>query len=416
MERLEAAKRVTSILGMAATDQKNRALEAMADALWAERKAILAANASDVRDAEAAGQAPARIDRLMLNESRMEQAADGLRQIVSLPDPIGEVVESFERPNGLSIERVRVPMGVIAMIYESRPNVTVDAAGLCVKTGNVAVLRGSRESLRSNIALLHALRRGLEAAGLPADALQLIERAERATVDLLIRARGLVDLAIPRGGPSLISRVVEEARVPVIETGVGNCHVYVDSAANLEMATDIVINAKTQRPSVCNAAETLLVHEGVAETWLPTAARALLARGVELRGCERTRQILDANGITSVVPAIEEDWETEFLALTLAVKVVANLDAALAHIDRYGTKHSEVIVTEDPAAAARFLARVDAAAVYHNASSRFTDGFEFGFGAEIGISTQKLHARGPMGLREITSCKYVVRGNGQVRG
>lgn len=417
--QLQAAKQAAAVIGTAETQVKNDALERMADAIWAARLSVLQANADDVAAAQAAGQPAARVDRLTLTQERLQDILQGLRQVAQLPDPIGEVLETRLRPNGLRIEQVRVPMGVVAMIYESRPNVTVDGAGLCVKTGNAVVLRGSRESLRSNQALVTALREGLVAAGLPADAVQLVERVEHEAVDLLLQARGLVDLAIPRGGAGLIRRVVEQAKVPVIETGVGNCHVYVDAAADPKQATDIVINAKTQRPSVCNAAETLLVHTSVANEWLPTVIRQLQRSGVEVRGCPRTVGILsDAQTVPlsrPVTGATDEDWETEFLDLILAVRVVDSLEDAMAHIATYGTQHSEVIVTQDAVAAQTFLTRVDAAAVYHNASSRFTDGFEFGFGAEIGISTQKLHARGPMGLREMTSYKYLVHGAGQVR-
>lgn len=414
--QLRAAKEASRVLAKASTRAKNEALYRMADALWSARDAILSANAEDVAGAAAAGQTPSRMDRLRLTEDRLRQAMEGLQEVAELPDPVGEVIDSSERPNGISIQQIRVPMGVIAMIYESRPNVTVDGAGLCIKTGNAVVLRGSSESLGSNAALVAALRQGLADSGLPEDGVQLVDRPEHAAVDVLLRARGLVDLAVPRGGAGLIARVVQEATVPVIETGVGNCHVYVDADADLAMATAIIVNAKTERPSVCNAAETLLVHEAVAAIWLPEVVDELRRHGVEVRACERTRDILDACGAQAgVIPASESDWSTEFLDLILAVRVVASLDEALAHIASYGTQHSEVIVTGDAAAAERFLQEVDAAAVYHNASSRFTDGFEFGFGAEIGISTQKLHARGPMGLRELTSYKYVLRGNGQVR-
>ncbi|WP_367306505.1 glutamate-5-semialdehyde dehydrogenase [Alicyclobacillus acidocaldarius] len=407
----QAAKRR---MATAPTHVKNEALSHMADAIWARRSEILAANAADVDAARREGQPAARVDRLMLNEARLQQIIEGVREVEALPDPVGEEVERILRPNGLDIRKVRVPMGVIAMIYEARPNVTVDAAALAVKTGNVAVLRGGSEALRSNQALVAAIHDGLRQAGLPEAAVSLVAHADRDAVDVLIRARGLVDLAIPRGGAGLIRRVVENASVPVIETGVGNCHVYVDRAANFEMAARIVVNAKTQRPSVCNAAETLLVHAEIADAWLPDAARALVERGVELRACSRALEILRGAGIPAVA-AQEADWETEYLDLILAVRVVDTLEDAIAHIDRYGTQHSEVIVTEDEDAARVFLASIDAAAVYHNASSRFTDGFEFGFGAEIGISTQKMHARGPMGLRELTSYKYVVYGHGQVR-
>ncbi|WP_368780767.1 glutamate-5-semialdehyde dehydrogenase [Alicyclobacillus fastidiosus] len=415
-DKLKHARRASRALVVASTSLKNEALQQMAEALWDGREEILAANQQDVRASEMAGQPPSRIDRLMLDEHRIRQMMDGLVQVAQLDDPVGERLDAILHPNGMRIEKVRVPMGVIAMIYESRPNVTVDAVGLCIKTGNAAVLRGGREALRSNIALVRALHQGLEASGVPSEAIQFVERVERESVDLLITAVGLVDLVIPRGGSGLIERVVRHAQVPVIETGVGNCHVYVDTAADLAKAREIITNAKTQRPSVCNAAETLLVHKSVAGAWLPEIVPHLAQLGVQVRGCEQSLAILQDAGCRNVLAATDEDWSTEYLDLVLAVKVVDSLDAAIEHITEYGTLHSEVIVTESEEAAVDFLSRVDAAVVYHNASSRFTDGFEFGFGAEIGISTQKLHARGPMGLREMTSYKYIVRGDGQVRG
>ncbi|MCL6548562.1 MAG: glutamate-5-semialdehyde dehydrogenase [Alicyclobacillus sp.] len=419
LAKARAAKTASRVLGTLAEEDKNRALRAMADALWQHRADILEANRADVAEAERAGDSPARLDRLRLDERRIQDMMEGLRQVASLPDPVGETLEEFVRPNGLRIRKVRVPLGVIAVIYEARPNVTVDSAGLALKTGNAVVLRGGKEALRSNASLVRALRDGLQATAVPADAVQFVDRVERDSVDVLIQATGVIDLAIPRGGAGLIQRVKENAHVPVIETGVGNCHVYVDAAADPKMASEIVVNAKTQRPSVCNAMETLLVHERLAGTWLPDIVKTLVDLGVEVRGCPDTLRHLRAAGAAfppgRVVPASEEDWSTEFLALVLAVKVVSGVDEAVDHITRYGSQHSECIVTEDEATADRFLSAVDAAVVYHNASTRFTDGFEFGFGAEIGISTQKLHARGPMGLRELTSYKYVVRGAGQVR-
>lgn len=419
LNKLEGAKRTTGALAAASTAVKNEALRNMAAALWEQRAGIIEANAADVADAQAAGQLQARIDRLLLNETRILQMMEGLEQVAELADPVGEVLDKNVLQNGLEITKLRVPMGVIAMIYESRPNVTVDATGLLIKTGNAIVLRGGREALRSNQALVAALRTGMQNAGLPIEAIQLIEMVDHASVDVLLEARGLVDLVIPRGGAGLIQRVVQNAKVPVIETGVGNCHVYVDKEADLAKAQPIVINAKTQRPSVCNAIETLLVHASVAANWLPQVARDLLARGVELRACAQSLAILKGANLAwqsgELLPATEEDWATEYLDFTLAVKVVGSLEEAMAHIAQYGSLHSEAIVTEDADAAETFLNGVDAAVVYHNASTRFTDGFEFGYGAEIGISTQKLHARGPMGLREMTSYKYVVRGEGQVR-
>ena len=415
-QRLRAARATLGTLSRLTAEEKYRALQAISQALWDRRQEILSANALDLAAAREAGVDDARLDRLLLDEGRIRQMQEGLLAVAALPDPVGERLETIVRDDGLRIDKLRVPIGVVAIVYESRPNVTVDAAGITLKTGNAAVLRGGREALRSNQALVDAIHQGLQAAQMPTDAVQFIDRVERETVDLMIRARGLVDLAIPRGGAGLISYVGERALVPVIETGVGNCHVYVDRTANLDMADAIVVNAKTQRPSVCNAMETLLVHEAVAPSWLPRIAQELAQRGVELRVCPTSMQHLQRAGIPSVVPATEEDWGTEFLRLVLAVRVVPSLQAAVEHIAEYGTRHSEAIVTEDPEAAEAFLAQVDAAAVYHNASTRFTDGFEFGFGVEIGISTQKLHARGPMGLRELTSYKYVVRGHGHVRG
>lgn len=416
-ETLRRAKRASHAMAQASDTDKRDALHQMGESLWSHRQAILAANAEDVAAAGEQGQVQARVDRLLLTEGRIEQMMQGLVEIAALPDPVGERLATLQRPNGLQIEQMRVPMGVVAMIYESRPNVTVDAAGLCLKTGNVAVLRGGREALLSNLALVAALHDGLRASGLPVDAVQLIGRVERTSVDMLIQAKGLVDVVIPRGGAGLIDHVVRHAQVPVIETGTGNCHVYVDAAADLVKAAAIVVNAKTQRPSVCNAAETLLVHEAVAAAWLPVIVPVLRELGVEIRGCEATRAILSKHALAAeVIPAEEADWSTEFLDLILAVKVVDSIELAMEHIATYGTLHSEVIITENGAAANQFLSQVDAAVVYHNASTRFTDGFEFGFGAEIGISTQKLHARGPMGLREMTSYKYVVHGDGQTRG
>jgi glutamate-5-semialdehyde dehydrogenase len=410
VEQAQAAKRAEKILARMTTEEKNRALAAMARSLEEEKEPILQANQRDVQAARQAGLPEAKIDRLLLNEKRIRDMVEGLHAVARLNDPVGEVDETWTRPNGLLLQKVRVPFGLVAIIYESRPNVTVDAAGLCLKTGNAVILRGGKEALHSNLALVRALQKGLAAAGFPEQAVQLVERTEREAVDILIQLKDYVDLVIPRGGAGLIQRVVRNSVVPVIETGVGNCHIYVDQQADLAMATRIIVNAKTQRPSVCNAMETLLVHQAVAHRWLPEITAELRKAGVEVRGCERTRQV-----VGDLVAASEEDWETEYLDLILAVKVVDSLEEAIEHIDRYGTKHSEAIVTEDKAAAETFLRAVDAAAVYHNASTRFTDGFEYGFGAEIGISTQKMHARGPMGLRELTSYKYIGRGSGQIR-
>lgn len=390
--------------------QKNEALNRMAEALVAGRDAILEANAQDLARGRDNGTTPSLLDRLALNETRIAGIAEGLRQIAELPDPVGDLLESFERPNGLRIERVRVPLGVIGMIYEARPNVTVDAAGLCLKTGNAVVLRGGSAALHTNRRIVETLRAALAETDVPADALQLIEDASRASVDEMLKLNGLIDVIIPRGGASLIRTVVENATVPVIETGAGICHTYIDESADPDMASNIAFNAKVQRPSVCNAMETLLVHESFAAVHLPRIAERLLAANVELRGCPATLRL-----IPEAKPATDEDYATEYNDYILNVRIVSGLDEALDHIRRFGTMHSECIVTDNKLHAERFLQEVDAAAVYHNASTRFTDGFEFGFGAEIGISTQKLHARGPMGLPALTSSKYRIYGSGQIR-
>lgn len=389
---------------------RDAALRAMAVGLEADAPAILAANAEDLAAERARGTAAALVDRLILTPSRLAASAEGVRQVALLPDPLGRVLEGRMLASGLRLRRVTVPFGVIGIIYESRPNVTVDAAALALKAGSAVVLRGSASALNSNRALVATMRRALADTGLPPDAVQLIDSPDRALVTALLAARGKVDLVIPRGGEALISHVVENAKVPVIETGVGNCHVYVDADAELDKAKAIILNAKVQRPGVCNAAETLLVHQAVAEAFLPRALAALAAHGVTLFGCPRTRALFPA-----AQPASEADWATEYLDLKLAVKVVNDLEEAIAHINRYGTQHSEAIVTESLTSARRFQDGVDAAVVYVNASTRFTDGFEFGLGAEIGISTQKLHARGPMGLAELVTSKYLIEGEGQVR-
>lgn len=424
------ARQAAAKLAAQSAEDKDEALRWMADALWDERRAILAANERDVEAALRAGSSPERADRLQLSEGRVEAMVEGLHQVSQLPCPIGDILEQRTLQNGLRLERCRVPIGVLAIIYESRPNVTVDASGLAIKTGNAVVLRGGSEALGSNRAIVAALHAGLRRSPVSEDVVQLVESVERHSVDVLLRARGLVQLAIPRGGAGLIRHVVDTATVPVIETGVGNCHIYVDRDANPDMALSILLNAKTSRPSVCNAAETLLVDAAIAQKWLPMALRGLAAAGVEVRGCEQTLAIaasdegagcaaadgpMDAVRQPRICAATESDYETEFLGLTLAVKVVDDVRAALSHIERYGTQHSEAIVTENEKTAEYFLSHVDAAVVYHNASTRFTDGFEFGFGAEIGISTQKLHARGPMGMEQLTSYQYRVRGTGQVR-
>ncbi|MEW8977020.1 MAG: glutamate-5-semialdehyde dehydrogenase [Symbiobacterium sp.] len=403
-------------LELTTTEERNAALEAIARALEDSTGAILAANREDVAAAEAAGLPRPMIARLRLDEGKLAGVIKGVRAVAALPDPLATEPEGWVRPNGLRIERVRVPLGVIGIIYESRPGVTVDAAVLCLKAGNAVLLKGGKEAARSNAALGEAMSAGLSAAGLPHDLVGVLPPDREAAVALM-NARGLVDVLIPRGGAGLIRATVEQSKVPVIETGTGVCHVYVHEAADLAMAREIVLNAKCSNPAVCNAAETLLVDRSVAARFLAEVGPALVEAGVRLRACPEALAHLQAAGVgaPAVEPATEADWEAEYLDLLLAVKVVGGLDEALAHIARYGTMHSEAIVTQDAAAAERFLRTVDAAAVYHNASTRFTDGGEFGFGAEIGISTQKLHARGPMGLAELTTHKYVVRGTGQVR-
>ena len=388
--------------------QKDAGLRAMADAVADATEAILEANARDVAAGREDGTSEALLDRLSLDATRVAAMADGLRDIAALPDPVGEVVRGYTRPNGLEIRQIRVPIGVVAIVYEARPNVTVDAAGLAVKSGNAALLRGSASAYRSNMVLVDVLAAAAEKAGLPRDAVQLVPGTDRASVAHLLRARGLVDLVIPRGGAGLISYVVENSTVPVIETGVGNVHIYVDADADLDMAERIVVNAKVSRPSVCNAAETLLVHRDVAGEFVPRIVNALQDKGVTVHGD-------NAFNAPGVVPATDEDWAAEYLSLDIAARVVADADEAIAHIRRWSSGHTEAIVTRNLDTARRFVARVDSAAVMVNASTRFTDGAEFGFGAEIGISTQKMHARGPMGLAELTTTKWVVTGDGQVR-
>ena len=403
------SKAASRVLATASTAQKNDALLGAADALVRSADAILTANAVDVARAEAEGVSPTVVDRLRLDEKRIGSMAGGLRQVASLADPVGEVIDGWVRPNGLRISRVRVPLGVIAIIYENRPNVTSDAAGLCLKSGNAAFLRGSSGAIDSNIAIETVLRSAIENAGLPADSVILVADTSRDAAVEFMRQRDTIDCLIPRGGPSLIASILENATVPYVIDGDGNCHVYVDADADLAMALEIIVNAKMQRPSVCNAAETLLVHRAVAGEFLPQAAAALA--GVELRADQHALELLPG-----AVAATEEDWSSEFLDLTLAVGVVESIDEAIDHIARNSSGHSEAIITRSLEAADRFTNEVDAAAVLVNASTRFVDGEEFGFGAEIGISTQKLHARGPMGLRELTTAKFVVRGQGQVRG
>jgi len=406
-----AAKNAARILSVAGTARKNQALEAIAAAILARQEEILTANAADLKAGRNAGLRPALLDRLALDEGRIAGIVEGVRQVAALPDPIGEVTKMSTRPNGLVIGKRRVPLGVIGIIYEARPNVTVDAAALCLKSGNTVILRGGKEAFRSNQAFVSVMRDALEGAGLPRDCVALVMDTSRESANELMGLTEYLDVLIPRGGAGLIRSVVENAKVPVIETGVGVCHVYVHEGADLDMAARIIHNAKTSRPSVCNAAECLLVDRGVARDFLPMAWQLLQTKNVELRGCPETRAILG----DFVKPACDTDWDTEFGDYILAVKVVGGFDEAVDFIAAHGTGHSEAIVTNDYMAAQRFLDVVDAAAVYVNASTRFTDGFEFGLGAEIGISTQKMHARGPMGLEELTSSKFVVYGTGQIR-
>jgi glutamate-5-semialdehyde dehydrogenase len=383
----------------------------MASALEDEAPALVEANKKDLENAKAQAIEGAIVDRLTLTDSRIASMAEGLRLVAALPEVVGEVVEGWKRPNGLLIQKVRVPLGVVAVIYEARPNVTADVAGLCLKSGNACVLRGSSTALESNKAIVTVLNRATGKAGVPDRAIQLIEDASRESATELMRAKGLVDLIVPRGGTSLIKSIEDNATIPFIIDGDGNCHVYVDASAEETMATDVIVNAKTQRPSVCNAAETLLVHSELADKWLPSALDQLAAKGVEIRGDERVQQLWP-----QAKAASDEDWGTEYLDLILAVKVVDTLDDAIAHVNKWGTSNAEAIVTQDLTSARRFAAEVDSGSVFVNASTRFSDGGQFGYGAEIGISTQKLHARGPMGPRELTSTKYVVWGDGQTRG
>lgn len=408
-DQARAAKNASRRLATASRAAKDAALNAMAEALLADQDAVLAANAADIARAEQAGTPASLIDRLRLTPDRIAAMADGLRQLAGLADPVGDVVRGWTNANGVRVRQVRVPFGVVGIIYEARPNVTADAAGICLKSGNAALLRGSSSALESNRAIIAALRRGVESAGLPADAVQLVEGGREVTAEMMA-ARGLVDVLIPRGGAGLINAVVEGSKVPVIETGTGNCHLFVDASADHDQALALLLNAKTQRPSVCNALETLLVHADAAPTFMPRALEALADAGVTVHGTPAVVAYSDA-----VVPATEDEFDAEYLSLDLACAIVPDLDAALDHIRAHSTGHSETIVTADLAAAERFAAEVDAAAVLVNASSRFVDGGEFGFGAEIGISTQKLHARGPMALPEMTSTKYLVTGSGQTR-
>lgn len=407
----KAAVTAKYLLQQATTEEKNSALLAAAKALVEDQDTILAANAKDIENGEKNGMHPGLLDRLRLTAERIEAMAEGLRQIAELPDCIGEVMEQFERPNGMKIEKKRVPMGVIGIIYESRPNVTADAFGLCFKTGNAVILKGGSDAIHSNIAIVKVLRDALSGCGMTADAVQLIEDTDRAVTTAFMKMNAYVDVLIPRGSGRLIQSVMENSTIPVIETGTGNCHVYVDKDADVDMAVEIIFNAKTQRIGVCNACESLVVHKEIREALLPKLAEKLREKNVEMRGDEGILEFL-----TDCTPATEEDYGTEYLDYIISMKTVADVEEAVAHINQYNTKHSECIVTNNADTAEKFLNNVDAACVYWNVSTRFTDGFEFGFGAEIGISTQKLHARGPMGLKELTSYKYTICGNGQVRG
>lgn len=406
----KAAAAVKYELACMPEEEKNHALLAVAEGLIRDEKKILAANAKDVADGEAKGMHPGLVDRLRLTGDRICAMAEGLRQVSALPDPVGEILDSFLRPNGLKIEKRRVPLGVIGIIYESRPNVTADAFGLCFKAGNACILKGGSDALSSNLAIAESIRTSLAECGINPDAVSLITDTNRAVTEQFMRMNEYVDVLIPRGGAGLIRAVVEHSTVPVIETGTGNCHIYVDEYADLAKAVPIILNAKSQRIGVCNACESLVVHEAIRERFLPSLAQALREKHVELRGDERARE-----AVPDMTKATEEDFGTEYLDYILSIKTVDSLEEAIRHINRYSTGHSDAILTEDAERAERFLNEVDSACVYVNASTRFTDGFEFGFGAEIGISTQKLHARGPMGLKELTSYKYVIRGNGQVR-
>ncbi|MDY6011640.1 glutamate-5-semialdehyde dehydrogenase [Clostridium sp.] len=404
------AKEASYILANLTTTDKDRALESMAKNLLENADNIIEENKKDLKKAVENGTSKAMLDRLSLDKSRIEGMADGLMQIINLQDPVGEVIGMWNRPNGLQIGQKRVPIGVIGIIYEARPNVTCDAAGLCLKSGNAVILRGGKEAINSNIAIIKALRQGLKEANITEDAVQLVEDTSREVATEMMKLNDYIDVLIPRGGAGLIKAVVNNATVPVIETGTGNCHIYIDSECDFEMAKNIVVNAKTSRPAVCNAAESLVIHEGVAEELLPILAQALRDKDVVLRGDKKAREI-----VKDMEEATGEDFYKEYLDYIMSVKVVKDIDEAIAHINKYNTGHSEAIVTKNYENSQKFLQRVDAAAVYVNASTRFTDGAEFGLGAEIGISTQKLHARGPMGLKELTTIKYIIFGNGQIR-
>ncbi len=410
LEMCKKAKQASYLLAQIPTDTKNKALRNMADALEKNAKTIIEANKIDVKASHQKGVREALIDRLVLNEKKITSMANCLREVSQLPDPVGEIVKMWTRPNGLIIGQLRVPLGVVAVIYESRPDVTSDSSGICLKSGNSVILRGGSEAINSNIAIGEVLSKAAIDSGIPDGAIQVVPDTDRSVAMRLMAMREYVDVLIPRGGAGLIKAVVENSKVPVIETGVGNCHIYVEKDADLDSAIDIIINAKCQRPGVCNAAEKLLIHKDVAEKFLPRVIKALRERGVEIRGCEETQRI-----VADVIPASEEDWYTEYLDLIIGIKVVNGLDDAIAHINKYGTKHSEAILTTDFSKALAFIQRVDCAAIYWNASTRFTDGNQYGLGAEIGISTQKIHARGPMSVQHLTSIKYFVLGRGHIR-
>ena len=406
----ENAKKAAYDLSILSTKTKNNVFALLSKELLDSKEEIIRANKIDMQEAKNKNVSETLLDRLYLNDKRVEDMATGLLEIVKLPDPVGEIISMWKRPNNLQIGQKRVPIGVIGIIYESRPNVTCDAAGLCLKSGNATILRGGSDAINSNKAIVKALRNGIEKSGLPKDAIQLVSDTDREVAQKMMRLNEYIDVLIPRGGENLIKSVVKNATIPVIETGTGNCHIYVDESADFNMAIDIVLNAKTQRPGVCNAAEKLLIHENISKEFLPKVVKALREKNVEIRGDEKSKEVVD-----DIILAKDEEWDKEYLDYIIAVKIVENVDEAIKHINNHGTKHSEAIITESYKNSQKFLERVDAAAVYVNASTRFTDGSEFGFGAEIGISTQKLHARGPMGLKELTSTKYIIYGNGQIR-
>ncbi len=411
----QAAQKAARKLARLSTEDKNAVLMNLVDLLRSDQEDVLEANRADYEEAESEGLEESLLDRLLLTSDRLNGTADEIQRVAELPDPIGEVIETSSLPNGLTTSRRRVPLGVVGSIYESRPNVTIDIFGLCLKSGNACILRGGKETIRSNTALVTVLRKALTKAGVTTDVVQFVDNPDRVLVDAMLKMDGYIDLLVPRGGASLVKFVAENATMPAVTGGIGVCHTYVDRSADLEMAAEIVHNAKVRRPSICNALDTLLIHSEVAVNGLPIIAKALSASGVELRCDNRALSILGPHSSEVAIPANEDDWGREFLSLTAAVKVVDSFNDALEHIETYGSGHSEAIVTEDNSAATRFLDEVDAAAVYVNASTQFTDGGQFGLGAEVGISTQKFHARGPMGLKELTSYKWVVVGNGQVR-